>query len=487
VIKTRELFTGHHWNCVGAPPIFDPPVAESDDKNDGPAMRHVLGCRAQQWFMAGDYERLESSMNKFKESLEDLPDGSSSYEGFVGGLIDLFRFGGLAPDTAFGHTADWRRRTKSSTMADLVEAIALSEWAWSARGNGYANSVTSQNMAAYTYRTEMAAAALDDLAGRATDNPLWYVLSLDVGLDQSKDREKLREIFDRGLTEAPQYRPLYRRMLRILMPRWGGSYEDVDKFINQIYAQTVKARGYERYAELYSTYARLEGDELDLFADTPAFWSGMTMGYQGLVKRYPKSDAVLNSFANFACRADDKVTYNRLRGVVGKRLSSTAWSAKYSIEACDKKLAAAGGFLDSITPEALPGERLRVLGGVRLGMTRKELLAAKGNPVLRKDGYWVYNSIDSKHYGVLTVVFSPPTGQSEGVIRAIAYSGDEISSPPELPYLDDLSSVAMLQKYGPQITGHLTLRGEMTFAFRNGVYINTRDEKVYRYGIVAVP
>jgi membrane associated rhomboid family serine protease len=487
VTNMRELFTSHHWNCVGAPPIFDPSVAKSDDKNDGPAMRHVLGCRAQQWFMAGDYERLESSMNQYMESLEDLPDGSSRYEGLVGGLIDLFRFGGLAPDIAFGHTADWRRRAKTSTMADLVEAMIFTEWAWSARGIGLANSVSSQNMAVYTYRTEMAAAALDDLADRATNNSLWYKLSLDVGLDQSKDKEKLREIFDQGLTKAPGYRPLDRAMLRVLMPRWGGSYEDVDKIINQIYAQTVKARGYERYAELYSTYARLEGDELDLFVDTPAFWSGMNTGYLGLLKRYPKSDAVLNSFANFACRADDKVTYNRLRGVVGKRLSSTAWSAKYSLEACDKKLAAAGEFFNSLAPEALPAERVRVLGGVRLGMTRKELLAAKGNPVLREDWYWVYNAIDSKHYGVLTAVFSPSTRESEGVVRAIAYSGDEMSAPPELPYLDHLTSVEVLQMYGPQIKGRLTLRGEMTFQFRNGVYVNTRDEKVYRYGIVAVP
>jgi len=487
VIKARELFTGHHWNCVVAPPVFDPPVAESDDKNDGPAMRHMLGCRAQQWFMAGDYESLESSMNQSMESLQDLPDGSSRYEGLVGGLIDLFRFGGLTPDIAFGHTADWRRRTKSSTMADLVEAIVLTEWAWSARGGGYANSVTSQNMAVYTYRTEMAAAALDDLADRATNNPLWYTLSLDVGLDQSKDKEKLREVFDRGLTKAPQYRPLYRRMLRILMPRWGGSYEEVDKFINQIYAQTVKARGYERYAELYSTYARLEGDELNLFADTSAFWSGMNTGYLGLLKRYPKSDSVLNSFANLACRADDTATYNRLRGMVGKRFSATAWSAKYSIEACDKKLAAAGELPDSPAPAASPTEPVRVFGGLRLGMTRKELLARKGNPVLRTDWYWVYNSVDSKHYGVVTAVFSSPTQESEGVIRAIAYSGDERSAPAELPYLDDLSSVEVLQRYGPQIKGRLTLRGEMTFNFRNGVYVNTRDEQVYRYGIVAVP
>ncbi len=487
VVKIRQLLTGYRWTCVSAPPVYGPPVADSDDKADGPALRHAVECRAQQLFMTGDYERLDSLMNQYMSSLEDLPDGSSRYEGVVGGLTDLFGFGGLAPDVVFGHIADWRRRVKNSTMADLAEATLLREWAWSARGNGYANSVTSQNMAAFTYRTEMAAAALDDLADRATDNPLWYTLSLEVGLDQAKDKEKLREIFDRGLTKAPQYRPLYRRMLRILMPRWGGSYEEVDKFINQIYAQTVKARGYERYAELYSTYARLEGDELNLFADTPAFWSGMNTGYRGLLKRYPKSDAVLNSFANFACRADDKVTYNRLRGVVEKRLSATSWSTKYSIESCDKKLLAAGEFTNSLAPETPPGERVRVLGGVRLGMTRKDLLATKGNPVLREGWYWVYNSVDSKHYGVVTAVFSPSTQESEGVVQAIAYSGDEISAPSELPYLDDLSSVEVLQKYGPQIKGRLTLRGEMTFKFRNGVYVNTRDERVYRYGIAAVP
>jgi hypothetical protein len=293
--------------------------------------------------MTGDYVRLESLMNKYVGALGDLPDGSSSYEGLVGGLDDLFRFGIVTPEIAFGHTADWRRTVENSTMADLVEAMLFREWAWSARGTGFFNSVSTQNLTLYAYRTEMAAAALDEVAQHASNNPLWYTLSLNVGLDRSESREQLQTIFDAGLAKAPKYRPLYRAMLRMLMPRWGGSYQEVDKFINQICTQTGNVRDYECYSEWYSAYARLEGDELDLFSDTPALWSGMRTGYIDLARRYSASDAVINSFANFACRAGDKDTYNRLRRSVGKRFSSTSWSPKYSVESCDKKLAVAGG------------------------------------------------------------------------------------------------------------------------------------------------
>ena len=60
VARIRALFNGYRWTCVSAPPAVAWPVAHPEDKSDGPAMRRAIGCRAQQWFMAGDYERLES-------------------------------------------------------------------------------------------------------------------------------------------------------------------------------------------------------------------------------------------------------------------------------------------------------------------------------------------------------------------------------------------------------------------------------------------
>jgi membrane associated rhomboid family serine protease len=490
VVKLRGFLTGQRHHCVSSPPYYGLPLADSDAKTDGPALRHAYACQAQELFLDEDFERLESLMNQYAGTVEELPDGSSHIEALVGGLDDLFRFGRLTPDEAFGRTADWRSKIKGSVYADLVEAMVFADWAYAARGTGPADSITSQNMALYNYRSEMAAAALADLQNRAAQYPLWYTLSLDVGVDQATDKDKakerLRPLFDRGIEISPGYGPLYGRMLRILMPRWFGSYEEVDLFINAIYAQTAPARGYERYTELYSMYARMEGDELDLFRDTPAFWSGMRTGFYGLLKRYPTSDVILNRFANFACRAGDKAEYNRLRDSVSKRFSATAWSTKYSIETCDKQLGVGGEFHAKGAMSDVAG-RIESLSGVRIGMTRGELLAAKGKAVREERNYWVYNTIDSKHNGVVTAVFSPPREGSEETVLAVAYSGDEASAPAELPYLNDASVIDVILSYGPQLSGHLTLHADVTYTFRNGIYVNSREERVYRYGIFAAP
>ena len=233
-------------------------------------------------------------------------------------------------------------------------------------------------------------------------------------------------------------------------------------------------------------YARAEGDDLDLFRDTRAFWSGRRPGHEGSVKRYPTSDAVLNSFANIACRAGDKAAYNRLRISVGTRYSSSAWSSKYLIKDCDRRIGSGGEYHALGSLGEILG-RVTSLARAGIGMTRSELLAAKGKPIRQTDTYWVYNTVDARHHGVVTVVFSPAREPTGGRVLAVAYSGDEASAPAELPYLNELSSVEVLQAYGRQIGGNLTLHGEMTFTFRNGIFVNTRDEVVYRYGIFGDP
>jgi hypothetical protein len=185
--------------------------------------------------------------------------------------------------------------------------------------------------------------------------------------------------------------------------------------------------------------------DIDFFQDTRAFWSGMQTGFRGLVRRYPASDYWMNRFAHFACCAGDPDQYARLRDAVGKRVSATAWTAKYSLESCDKMIA------------ELPG-------------------AQHAN-----------RAVDARHNGVLTAFFSIAGRDPEAIVQAVEYMGDSESEPPELPDLLDWSSVQVIQHYGPQIDGRLTLRGNMRFRFKNGVYVDTVDERVRRYGIFIPP
>jgi hypothetical protein len=229
-------------------------------------------------------------------------------------------------------------------------------------------------------------------------------------------------------------------------------------------------------------YVVMEDDVGDGFADTPVAWNRMQSGYQALIRRYPKSDVILNRFAGFACRAHDLGQYSQLRPKIDKRYSSTAWTTKHSLESCDRwfsdrtgRLAAAKRSAEAITP-------IQTLGGIRLGMTQTELLAAKGQPINQALGQWVYESANSRH-GRLTVTFSPSASGSDGTVQSIEYTGYPESAPSELPFLSDFSSVDVIQRYGPQVTGHLILKGKMSFLFPNHVYVDTLDEKVYQYGI----
>jgi hypothetical protein len=191
--------------------------------------------------------------------------------------------------------------------------------------------------ALYNYRTEMAAAALEDTKNRASVSPFWYQLSLEVGVDQSIGLPALRAIFDEGDARFPNYLPLYGRMLRALLPRWYGSYQEADKFISDMDAKAGDKDGGQRYALLWWTYDKMEEDRDNVF-DAPGIeWPQAKAGFRALLVRYPKSDYLLNAFAHMACQADAVTEYVELRPAVGKRISATAWSDAVSLQSCDEK------------------------------------------------------------------------------------------------------------------------------------------------------
>jgi rhomboid protease GluP len=350
--RLRQLVLLDRWHCVGPPASWGPSPGAHDLRSDFPVVAGRLECAAQRDFVRHDFGGLESLL-RVRTPFADLPAGGSTYGAAANGLDDLFEFGPLTPPQALRLTAEWREAYPHSPLPALIEAMVFEEWAWAARGGGYANSVSGTAWTLYSTRIEMAATSLREAAAAAAATPLWYQLSLKVGIDQSKTLSALRGIFDAGAARFPDYMPLYRQMLRALMPRWLGSDREVYQFINAEYASTAPRAGFEMYTRLYWMYASLSGDEVDIFTEGLADWDSMKSGFQELVSRYPRSDYMLNVFANFACRAGDKSEYAALRPQVASRFSATVWRGDYALADCDRRV----GVTNTAPPNILQSDK----------------------------------------------------------------------------------------------------------------------------------
>jgi rhomboid protease GluP len=337
VTRVRSLLKGS-GACVRAPVAIERPVSPTDSTGDGPAVADTLGCRAQQLFLSGRYQKLDRMLSAPHAAQGDLADGTSSLGALEGGLSDLFQYGALDLRSALEHTADWRRAEPDSAEPDLAEALVFEAWAWSARGFGPASSVSQEAWALFYLRINLGAASLHEIEARAVSNPLWYQLSINIEGQRATDRARLRALFDSGVRWAPRYLPLYRTMMRMLMPRWSGSYALVDKFVDDV---TNKPEGRDEalYAQLYWSYDSLERDDIKLFDDSGAIWPIMKAGFVKLREQHPHSDHILNAVARFACIADDGDAYQALRPLLENHISTTVWSEKISLESCDRQLA----------------------------------------------------------------------------------------------------------------------------------------------------
>lgn len=319
--------------CIGPHPDLHRAAATTDDPRDGPRRRQAAGCEAQRRLLMGEHGELERRVAAALLDLEDLPDGSATYSGILRGINDLTEFGGVPPEVLLAGYADWRRAHADSVLPDLLEAALYQSAAWAVRGHGFASSVRGPDWALFNYRVLLARTILDDVAARSREQPAWYSTWISVALDGSESVEAMRAAFDEGARRFPAYQPIYSAMLRVLMPRWRGSSKQVAEFVDE----ATQGQPDVMYARLYAAYARLEGDDVDIFKGGRASWARIRSGFEQLRIRHPASDYVLNSYAYMACRRGDRQTYMSLREAVGVRPSWTAWTHALSPQTCDER------------------------------------------------------------------------------------------------------------------------------------------------------
>lgn len=226
----------------------------------------------------------------------------------------------------------WAKAMPDSMFVPFVQARVLYASAYGARGAGYAGTVSKEGWELFAMRLRDAEKVLNDAPAALKETVLWHNLMLAIQLDL--DKERAAEVFNQAVSKWPSYYDFYEVALSRMVPKWGGSYQQVDAFIRHWSTKQAAIEGESLYARLYSVMAmRNDVDPSETLLD----WNTMRASFDDLVKRYPNDAFYRNQFASFACFARDKQTYARAMSMMQRHeVDSESWLDGHSLDACNR-------------------------------------------------------------------------------------------------------------------------------------------------------
>jgi len=294
--------------------------------------------QAQQYFSNDQFSELDAMLNRLASTKERTQDGRYQLYIVTADLREWFGLWDEDLDSTFSNRLDaWREQFPKSAAEPIVEAMHASALAWRARGGGFADRVAPEAWDLFHKRNERAWRILMDNRKTASTLPTWYELAISVGFELNKPDGELAALLDEGIARFPGYHSIYFAYARKFAPRWGGSYEAGDAFIQKVVAAKTNPEGEALYTRLYWLLDQTSGSPEDFFTVSLVSWRRMRTGFELLMKEFPNSPWNLANFAIFACRARDGATYTRLRPKVDAGQARLAGDDAYSMEVCDAR------------------------------------------------------------------------------------------------------------------------------------------------------
>jgi hypothetical protein len=229
---------------------------------------------------------------------------------------------------------DWQQHLKlverwmSSNPRSITATIALSEsyteYGWSARGDGFADSVSDSGWKLYGERVAKAKAILDEHSDLATKCPDWYIAMQQVAQGQSWSRPRAAALLQQAIAFEPGYPYYYRIYGNYLLPKWGGQDGDTTRFAEE----TANRIGGEAGDILYFQIAEAilcgcQEPEFDRFS-----WPRLQSGFTALEKKYGPSMLLVNSFALMAAKSQDWVAADAAFKRIGDKWSEERWGTE---------------------------------------------------------------------------------------------------------------------------------------------------------------
>ena len=308
-------------------------VVFSDDGNTGAATdlvrdrngeREKIQAEAHDdLFYLSSFDVLESRANELITKKTRFLDGLYQLNTFELGITSPAQNDEAGWQDLFKKLQAWRTAKPNSIVAASTEASAWTNYAWFARGDGYADTVTPESWKLFKDRLQKARQILEESYASHDKKdipPIWYSALLTVALGQGWSHQDYDKWFEEAVASDPEYYDFYFDKAVYLLPRWCGADGESEKFA-EVCGQKYGPEMYARICWSLSGYYYYN----DFFAETHTQWPLMKAGFAAMEQRWPASLWNLNNFCHFACLAGDKATAQGLFQRIGMQNYALVW------------------------------------------------------------------------------------------------------------------------------------------------------------------
>jgi hypothetical protein len=253
------------------------------------------------------FERLDHAMSCLSSSTRRFAGGESAPSAIYFVFRSKSPFMGTLEARA-RRTASWNAQT-GSMFAEFALLRQGYDAAWTVRGDAYAQSVSPEKFRAFYGELAELESRMMAASPKLRDTAIWHNLMLSTVLDQQHPRSDPKAVFVSAVQRWPEYYDFQDVMLGKLLPRWGGSWPDVDTFVTQWARNTVASEGDYLYSWLYVSVLRRSSRASETMLDPKR----MDRSLREWVRRYPTPEN-FNIIASAACEIDDRDLFREVYG-----------------------------------------------------------------------------------------------------------------------------------------------------------------------------
>jgi hypothetical protein len=196
----------------------------------------------------------------------------------------------------------WVGQPSQSPHAKIALAQLLINRAWFFRGTGYADSVPPEAWRLVSRYLEESRRVLSEASRIRLADPAWFDIMFFLASAQSWTQVQIDELIRDFRASGRSYISAYQSAGRLMLPKWGGSYERLENFAQRATVDDSED-GVEAYTRIYWNSV-----EAQTLPQSRVSWETMKSGFESMLRKYPDARN-LNGLAMYACAAGDAETF----------------------------------------------------------------------------------------------------------------------------------------------------------------------------------